>query len=176
MKYVGLLRGVNVGGKAKVEMPKLKRVFESLGYTEVKTYINSGNVIFSANTADIELLKNDIEAEIQKDFGFAVSVLIRTADQIIATANALPKDWLNNSQMKCDVMFLWDEIDNPNIMQKIAINQEIEDVLYLPGILIWRIDRQHVTRGGGIKLIKTDLYKYMTVRNCNTVRKLAELC
>ena len=50
MKYIALLRGINVGGKNKVEMPRLKTLFESLGYTDVHTYINSGNIIFTANS------------------------------------------------------------------------------------------------------------------------------
>ncbi|NLL75142.1 MAG: DUF1697 domain-containing protein, partial [Erysipelothrix sp.] len=49
MKYVALLRGINVGGKNKVDMKELKALFIDLGYTEVQTYINSGNVIFDTN-------------------------------------------------------------------------------------------------------------------------------
>ena len=53
MTYVALLRGINVGGNNKVEMARLKKVFESLGFINVRTYINSGNVIFDTDTTDI---------------------------------------------------------------------------------------------------------------------------
>jgi uncharacterized protein (DUF1697 family) len=72
-------------------------------------------------------------------------------------------------------MFLWDEIDNKDILDKVVIKPDIENVLYIDGALVWNIGRENVTRGGGVKLIKTDLYRHMTVRNINTVRKLNEM-
>ena len=176
MIYIALLRGINVGGKSKVEMSKLRDVFEKLGYTDVKTYINSGNVIFSSNNTDLLALRNEIEAEIKKDFGFSVPVVVRTGEQIIEIANNLPTSWINDDTMKCYVIFLWGEIDNQDILDKVTVNPALEDVIYLPGVLIWRIDRQNITRGNGIKLVKNEIYKFMTARNCNTVRKLADMC
>jgi uncharacterized protein (DUF1697 family) len=77
--------------------------------------------------------------------------------------------------MKCDVMFLWPAIDSPKIMEQIPYKPDVEDVLYLPGAVIWRIGRDKVNRGAVLKIVGTDVYKQMTVRNPNTVRKLYEL-
>jgi uncharacterized protein (DUF1697 family) len=173
-KYVALLRGINVGGKARVEMPRLKNVFEKNGMTDVLTYINSGNIIFSDKRSHIEL-KPIIEAAIADEFGFDVYVVLRERANIALLDSKIPSSWTNDTKLKTDVMFLWDEIDDKSILKKIVINPKIENVLYLPGALIWNIGRENVTRGGGVKLIKTDLYKQMTVRNINTVRKLNEL-
>jgi uncharacterized protein (DUF1697 family) len=60
-KYVALLRGINVGGNNRVEMTKLKKVFEELGFADVSTYINSGNVIFSSQRKDAEHFPGEIE-------------------------------------------------------------------------------------------------------------------
>lgn len=172
MVYVALLRGINVGGNRKVEMPKLKRVFEKLGFSDVKTYINSGNVMFaSASKPSVQ----DIEAAIEKDFGFAVPVVLRSLSEIENLVKGIPESWVNDEHMKCDVMFLWPAVDSPEIMKQIPYKAEIEDVLYLPGAVIWRVDRDKVNRGAVLKIVGTDAYKQMTVRNPNTVRKLLEL-
>lgn len=174
MRYVALLRGINVGGNTKVEMARLRAVFEKLGYTNVVTYINSGNVLFDDNQG-----KNDvphiIEQAIQDEFALNVPVLVRTADEMHTLASLVPAEWLNDTVQRTDVLFLWDVIDNKEILTKIKINPDIERVMYTPGALIWNIERQYVTRGGGLKLIKSDAYKQMTIRNINTVRKLQQL-
>lgn len=175
MIYVALLRGINVGGNAKVEMPRLKQVFEGLGLGNVKTYINSGNVVFSDHGTTPATLTSNIEAAIEQEFGLCIHVIIRDIKNITALNKFIPQDWMNNSEMRTDVLFLWEEIDSPHILQHIDINPAIENLLYEHGALIWNIAREHVTKGAGVKLIKTDLYKKMTERNINTVRKLLSL-
>lgn len=175
MVYVALLRGINVGGNRKVEMPKLKLTFERAGFKNVKTYINSGNVIFESSEKDALKLCEQIEKAIEKEFGFEVPVLIRSLDEIEKFLEKLPENWVNDTTMKCDVMFLWPDIDSPDILNKIPHNPEIEDVVYYPGAVVWRIDRDKVTRGKVIRIVGTDLHKKLTIRNPNTVRKLHEL-
>ena len=174
MRYVALLRGINVGGNAKVEMPRLKTLIEKLGCKDVSTYINSGNVIFTDDRTD-NILSEIIENAIEKEFGFKVPIVIRDQHNIADLCRKIPIDWTNDKNLKTDVMFLWDEVDNPDILNKIKVNPDIEKAIYFKGALIWSVSRQFVTRGGGIKLIKTDVYKHMTIRNINTVRKINEL-
>jgi uncharacterized protein (DUF1697 family) len=175
MTYVALLRGINVGGKNKVAMPRLKKSFESVGFTEVTTYINSGNVIFKENKRKPATIVSALENVIEKDFGFPIKVLLRDLPAIKKVINALPETWANDQKMKCDVMFLWEGVDRRTIVKDLKIKTAIEDVVYVPGALIWRVDRPNVTRSGMMKMVGTDLYKAMTIRNCNTVRKLADL-
>ncbi len=174
MKYVALLRGINVGGHTKVEMPKLKQTFERIGCTEVITYINSGNVVFADDREAAELT-SAIELAITQDFELNIRIVLRQRENIALLCQKIPADWTNDSEQKTDVMFLWDEVDNSDIMKKIDVNPKIENALYLPGALVWNIGRDNVARGGGIKLIKTDIYRHMTIRNINTVRKLYQL-
>jgi len=79
--YIALLRGINVGGKNIIKMTELKRVFETIGFREVQTYIQSGNVLFKSNEVE-ELLLKKIEHEIETNFGFSVSVVLRTAAEL----------------------------------------------------------------------------------------------
>jgi uncharacterized protein (DUF1697 family) len=175
MVYLALLRGINVGGKNKVEMRRLKATFEQAGMSDVTTYINSGNVIFTDNRRKPPRISSVLEEAIEQDLGIPIKVLVRDLPAIKRVVKALPGDWTNDKNMRCDVMFLWEGFDRRDILEELAIKPEIDDVIYVPGAIIWRVDRPNVTRSGMMKIVGTDLYKKMTIRNCNTVRKLAEM-
>ncbi|MEM5621630.1 DUF1697 domain-containing protein [Bacillus thuringiensis] len=74
--YIALLRGINVGGHKVIKMADLKRVFESIGLKQVKTYIQSGNIVFESEE-DIKFLKERIQSEIKNVFGFDVPAALR---------------------------------------------------------------------------------------------------
>ncbi len=174
MVYAALLRGINVGGNNKVNMKQLKAAFEEVGMKSVATYINSGNVIFVDKTHNPKEIVTTLESMIETKFGFAVKVLLRDIDNIRAIAKALPDSWQNNAEMKCDVMFLWESVNSPEVVDQLIIKPGIDDVKYAASTILWRVDRQNVTKSGMLKLIGTPLYAHMTIRNCNTLRKLAE--
>lgn len=155
-------------------MARLRDMFDRVGASEVRTYINTGNVIFDHDQDDADLAPR-LEAAIAEDFGLDIRVLLRSLEAMTALAAALPPTWNNDSTMKCDVMFLWDEIDSPEVLDRLAIREGIDEVVYVPGALIWKVDRDLVTRSGMMQLVGTKLYKAMTLRNVNTVRKLVEL-
>lgn len=174
MIYVALLRGINVGGRSKVEMKRLKAVFEEAGMTSVRTYINSGNVIFSTAIRGRARLAELLKEAISEGFGFPIDVLVRDVKSMRTVVKAIPSHWTNDKTMKCDVMFLGDEVDRPSVVRRLRFKPEMEDVRYVPGAVIWRVDRKDVTRSGMMKLVGTPLYKRMTIRNCNTTRKILE--
>src|SRR5262245_35337596 len=82
MRYGAFLRGINVGGKNMIKMETLRKTFESLGYENVKSYVNSGNVVFDTRKTDDGKLAKTIHAGIQKEFGFDISVMVRSMDDI----------------------------------------------------------------------------------------------
>ncbi len=173
--YVALLRGINVGGNAIVDMRTLKGTFAGLGLDGVRTYINSGNVVFSSSAGRQEVWRGRIEAAITQDFGLKVPVLLLTAGQLVAIADAVPAAWVNDASMKCDVFFLWPDVDRPSVIDDIPHKPAIEDLRYVPGALVRRVDKADVTKSPLTKIVGTDLYRRMTVRNINTVRKLRAL-
>ncbi len=174
MIYVALLRGINVGGKNKVDMKELKATFEQAGMSSVTTYINSGNVIFANKSLDTKSLTAKLENAIKKKIGFAIKLVIKDIRNIHEIAEKLPDTWKNDDTMKCDVLFLWDKVNTPDIVKNLIIKPDIDDVVYTPGAILWRVDRKNVTRSGLMKIIGTDLYGQVTIRNCNTVRKLSD--
>lgn len=175
MIFVALLRGINVGGNNRVEMVRLKTVFEELGFSKVKTYINSGNVIFESSSEDLGQMTSLLEEKIEKTFGFSVKVLLRDFNFMKQVMEKLPEDWLNNETMKCDVMFLWDEADVENLLDQLPIKKDLDHCIYLKGAIIWSVKRENITKSGMLRLVGTKLYKQMTIRNANTTRKLFNL-
>ena len=102
--YVCLLRGINVSGHNKIKMEELHKMYESLGFSNVETYIQSGNVIFACAEENVQALTKKIEKRIQQLFGLKVLVFMRTKEQFrhIATNNP----FLHQQRDKIHVMFL----------------------------------------------------------------------
>jgi uncharacterized protein (DUF1697 family) len=174
-KFVALLRGINVGGNNKVEMPRLRKLFESLGLENVKTYINSGNVIFETNQKGIKSLKDQIEIELHKTFGLSLQIVIRSQKNIQMLCKRIPANWTNDATERTDVFFLWDEVDSIKSLRLINKNPLVDTLRYFPGAIVWNIKRRNVNKSGLRKFIGTKVYKHMTARNINTLRKLNEL-
>lgn len=175
MVYIALLRGINVGGKNKIDMKLLKQTFEQAGMNDVVTYINTGNIIFSYKGTSKTELSRILEEAIQGDFGLQIKVVVRSIDDIRGIINAIPDTWKNDKDMKSDVMFLWDEIDDESVLMNLIIKPNIDTVIYVPGAILWSVDKKNVTKSGMLKIIGSKLYKQVTVRNVNTARKIYEL-
>lgn len=173
MKYIALLRGINVGGNNKVEMKKLKALFESFGCTGVSTYINSGNVFFeSAETR--ENLQKKGETGLKNEFGFDIPLLIKTKQEIKKIADAIPETWQNNSEQKTDVAYLFNEIDSAETVNILPLKKEFIEIKYVKGAIIWNVNRKSINKSQLAKIVSHKLYQSMTVRNVNTARYLAE--
>lgn len=174
MIYVALLRGINVGGKNIVDMKKLKTTFETLGFTNLITYINSGNIIFEDSAIKKDVIISAIEAGIKNDFGLEIKVLVRDFENIRHICKKLPDTWVKNETMRTNIMFLQEEFDNKKIIEQLQL-RTADNVKYIPGALLWNIENKDYNKSGMPKLVGTKIYKNMTVRNANTVRKIYEL-
>jgi len=175
MVYVALLRGVNVGGKSMISMAALKQTFESLGLTQVRTYINSGNVVFQTDETAARALEQRIEAAIKQQRQQAIKVLLRNHDELKTLVEAIPETWMSDQTLRCYVLFLWPEIDAPTILESIPIRQEIEEVRYLPGAVVQMCAKNDISKSRLTRIVGTPLYAQLTMRNSNTVRKLLEI-
>ena len=172
MLYVALLRGVNVGGTHRVEMKRLKTLFESLDYRDVETYINSGNILFDAG-ASIAVVERTLAESIQKEFGFPVPTLVKSRRELQRIARVVPETWLNDKEQKTDVAYLFPAIDTPDIINDLPVKKEYVDVRYTRGALYWNVDRKNLGKSNLSKVAAHPHYRQMTVRNVNTCRYLA---
>ncbi len=175
MVYVALLRGVNVGGKNKIDMKLLKETFQRIGMEAVSTYINSGNVIFIDMKHTKEQIKDLLEDAILKDFQLDIKVLVRSMNDFEDMMKLLPEPWTNDENMKGDVLFLWDEINREAMPSELRIKPQVDTVIYAPGAILWAVDKKNITKSGLMKLVGTSIYKKMTVRNVNTTRKIYDM-
>jgi uncharacterized protein (DUF1697 family) len=116
--YISLLRGVNVGGH-KIIMTQLKELYESLHLEEVKTYIQSGNVIFQSEENDRNRLKNILEQEIEHEFNLKIPLIIMTRDELKKVINNNP--FYNEDKSKLYITFLFNSY-------KKLLEREIEKV------------------------------------------------
>ena len=171
MKYVALLRGVNVGTTRWVDMKRLKALFARLGYTAVSSYLNSGNVLFEA-AGKAPALRAAIEAAIKAEFGFDVQVLVKSEREMKAIAAAIPSAWVNDDKQRTDVAYLFPEIDSARTLAELPLNKEYVDARYTKGALYWNLQRKNLYKSRLNKLISHAHYRLMTLRNINTARKL----
>lgn len=174
MKYALLLRGINVGGNNRVEMKRLKALLERLGYSEVVTYLNSGNAIFDS-TKKVPELHKEISKALKTEFGFEIQILIKSIKEIKKIVRTIPDEWINDDKQKTDVAFLFKDADLSEIIAQLPIKKEFMDIRYVKGALIWNVSRENYNKSQLNKLVSHKLYKLMTVRNINTTRYLANI-
>ena len=175
MTYVAFLRAVNVGGKGIVSMTAVKEVLVALGLSDVRTYINSGNVIFSARASDAQRLTARIEQALEQHAGMAIKVLVMDHKTLKRMVDAIPRNWVDDKTMRTYVLLLWKELDNRTILDQLPIKPGVDELRYTPGAVVWRVDRENVRRSQMSRIVGTPLYKRITIRSVNTMRKLIEL-
>lgn len=173
--FVALLRGVNVGGNNMISMRSLKESFETMGFANVSTYINSGNIIFQSKEDDPRKLERKIEQMLSSDYQLDSKVVIRSLPEMEKLVQALPRKWNDDSDFRYNVVFLRHSIDSEKVLDELPWNSDVEEVLYRPGTLLWSLQASGGTRSKFAKLPSRKIYKDMTVRNLNTTRKLYDL-
>ena len=176
MKLVALLRGINVGGNNRVAMPELRACFERAGFSNVSTYINSGNVIFDSTQTDTAQLVVMCEAAIEKQFGFHVICSIVSANDLLDALKHAPS-WWNNGDAKHNAIFVIAPKSAEEIMTEMGeAKPEYESVAAYHPIIFWSAPIKTFGRTRYSKIVGTKAYQSVTIRNANTTNKLAELC
>lgn len=173
--FVALLRGVNVGGNNMISMRALKESFEKMGFTQVSTYINSGNIIFTTKEADARKLEIKIEQMLLKEYQLDSKVVLRNLPEMAKLVKTLPSGWGGDTSWRYNVMFLRHTIDSKKILDDLPVNSDIEAIVYRPGTLLWSALAIEANRSNMVKLSSKKIFKDMTVRNLNTTKKLYEL-
>ena len=175
MKYVALLRGINVGKGARVPMKTLKALLEGIGLSDVVTYLNSGNVVFDSALSASHLTQL-VEDELERAFGENIPTLVKTSADVIAIAESIPSEWGSNEGEQTYVAYLFGDVDKPSLVSELPVKRQFMSIFYVPGAVVWNIKREDYNRSQITKIVGHSSYARMTTRNVNTARKLAALC
>ena len=176
MKYIALLRGINVGGNNKVAMVDLKQCFEELGFESVQTYINSGNVLFETKETDKASLVKKCETALEVRFGFVVICAVITAQELHNAVARAPEWWGADTSVKHNAIFVIAPASTQDIMQQVGeARPEYEHVAACEPIIFWSAPVETFSRTRYIKIVGSKCYKSVTIRNAIPTKKLVEL-
>ncbi len=173
--YVALLRGINVGGNNMVSMKSLRESFSRLGFEDVRTYINSGNVLFRTPEQDPRAIEDTIDRMLSRDYGLKGKTVVRSHKEMARLVRTLAKEWKEHPGWKCNVIFLRHTVDAKRTLAGLELNSDQERVVCCPGAWLWSARIEGMGRSAMMKLGTTPIYRDITVRNVNTTRKVLEL-
>ena len=158
-RHIALLRGINISGKNKVPMAELKKGFEAAGFLEVKTWLNSGNVVFSCEEADAAALADRIERMMQCEFGLDIA-----------------PDWwgTENQEIYDNLVFLLPPVTFQEVYHEIGAPKEgLEQIQEYRSAVFWSFSRKEYQKTNWWpKTARADIGSKLTIRTANTVRKI----
>jgi uncharacterized protein (DUF1697 family) len=175
-RYVALLRGINVGGNNLIKMIELRSSFAKMGFGDVESYIQSGNVIFSSKQKNKAKLTTLIEKALSDAFSYESKVVVVSGSEMEQVVSQAPKGFGKDpEQYRYDVLF---------VKQPLTTSEALKDVLAAPGVdtvaagdhaIYFRRLVSKATESKLNKLVQRPVYKNLTVRNWNTTMKLYQM-
>lgn len=177
MKYIALLRGINVSGKNKIPMKELKDGFIECGYSNVKTLLNSGNVVF-----DSEEEKNKIHLQIvsmiQSKFDLDIPIYLIAEFELEDVLNHAPDWWdAGDKAIYDNLIFIMEPCTFEEVERVIGDPKEgIEQILNYKNAIFWSFDVKKYPKTSYIKTASTSINDFVTIRTANTMKKCLKLC
>ena len=177
-RCVALLRGINVGGKNVIAMAALRAAFGAMGFTDVTTYIQSGNVLFTRRerSGGAPRLARQIEKALSAELGYTGVVVVRSQAQMRDVLTKAPRGFGRApDRYRYDVLFLQEPLDAAEALSAISVREGVDTARAGDGViyfsrLISRVTQSHLPR-----IVSLPIYKQMTARNWNTTVRLVEL-
>lgn len=177
-RYIALLRGINISGKHKIAMAELRNGFAMQGYDEVKTYLNSGNVIFSSDCDEKENIRGTIEAMIKKQFDLHIPVLVITKEELLDILSHAPLWWGNDDKAIYDNLILvLPPATCEDVHHEIKEPKEgLEMVEDYKTAIFWSFRRADYQKTNWwSKTASATISNQLTIRSANTIKKLVSM-
>lgn len=178
MEYVALLRGINVGGNNKVVMSELREQIAAEGFGHVRTYTNSGNLLFEAeDDAPCEDVAQAVEDILARHYDFPIRLALLTAQDYLAQLDELP-DWWHGEVARRDALFYTRGLDRDHVRERIeAMELGDEAVHFGEHAVFWgKFDEKSFLKTAYHKrLLREDFYRQVTIRSGSTVEKIASM-
>ena len=177
-RYGALLRGINISGKNKVVMAELKKKIESLMFENVKTYLNSGNVIFSSREENSEKITKQIEEMLKKNYDFKIPVFVLEQEKLKDILEHAPIWWGSDDKMIYDnLIFMIPPLSFKEVFEEIGEAKEgLEKIQNYKDVIFWSFSRKDYQKTNWWpKTANTNVSKKLTIRTANTVRKIVSM-
>ena len=171
-KYAAFLRGINISGKNKIPMAELRSELELLGYQEVSTYLNSGNLTFITDEADS---RQTIQKMIFSKFGLEIPVCVMEMGELLDILSNSPDWWDSGDKSKYDNLIFRISPETPEeLCQMIGGTSEgLEKVQRYKDVIFWTFDRQSYQKcNWWKKTASAGIAEKITIRTANTVKKI----
>ena len=178
MKYIALLRGINISGKNKISMGELKSELDKK-YKNVSTYLNSGNVIFESEIKDKEMIMNDIYQIVKNKFDLEIPVFVMTTDELEDILNHKPEWWgTDNKEIYDNLIFIIPPTKYEDVYNAIwEPKQDIEKIEVYKNSIFWSFDLKNYRKSNWwVKTASTNIKDRITIRTANTTKKVLEIC
>lgn len=176
VRLIAFLRGINVGGRHKVPMAELKSTLAAMGFSDIQTLLNSGNVVFSTERTDIPALEKKIAQTLEETFGFPIPVLVRTMEDVQAL---ITRDPFKNIEVHQDtrlyVTFFRDDVEDKLILPWTSPDGSLEILSANNKMLLSVLDISKGKTTDAMRLLERHYTTDLTTRNWNTVIKLNDL-
>jgi uncharacterized protein (DUF1697 family) len=175
MKYVALLRGINVGGKNIIKMVDLKLAFDNNGLVNVSTFIQSGNVIFESDNKNIIDIETKIEKFLSQRFGYLATVVVLNINKLIEVVDKMPIEWQDTNNWRGYVAFVKRPLTPAEVAREIKINPAVDQLKIGENVIYMSTLKSGLTKSGFGKMIGTNIFKQITIRNFNSTKKILGL-
>jgi uncharacterized protein (DUF1697 family) len=175
-KYLALLRGINVGGNNIIKMAGLQTAFEEMRFTAVKTYIQSGNVIFSADEKDKTKLTKIIERKLSKTYNYDARIVILAFTELKEIVAEIPAGFGEDAETyRYDVWFVKEPATADDAIIAVKTREGVDWVYKGKNVVYAQRLISQAARSRLTKIIQEPVYQSLTIRNWNTTKKLFEL-
>jgi uncharacterized protein (DUF1697 family) len=175
-KYAALLRGINVGGRNIIKMDKLKALFEEMNFSGVKTYIQSGNVIFYDTENNKSKTKETIEKKLFDELKDKINIVLLSPDEMDEIINTKPDNFgEDNANYKYDVIYLIEPLTAKDAIKEFDPRENVDKIYMGKNVLYMSRLKKELTKSRISKIIESKIYSKLTMRNWNTTKKLYEI-
>ena len=174
-RYIAFLRGINISGKNKIVMSDLKAEFEKMEFSDVLTYLNSGNILFSSSNDNITEIKGAIEEMINNRFGLRIPIHIISGEELNEILANAPAWWGTDDKDKYDnLIFIVTSDTAKEICDMVGQPSEgLETIQVYKNIIFWTFDRKRYQKCNWWKRTASEgIAEKLTIRTANTVRKM----
>lgn len=175
-RFLALLRGINVGGKNIIRMEDLRTCFSDLGFQDVRTCIQSGNVLFRSETNDLKKLAGKIENALSENFNYHSSIHLLTSGQLQAVVSEAPSMFGKEpGNYKYDVIFLKAPFLPMEVLKKVSVKEGVDQASAGRFAMYFSRLSAKAVQSRLKKIMEMPEYQFMTIRNWNTVTRLLHM-